>query len=276
VRALTATGLCAWALVQASIACAQSGDTGFASYAFASETGSGVYQIDGRIIQVYTLPFYYRLRNAEPRGGRPGIKLLLPVTFGLFDFVPSELVHGEIPTHFDSLSFEPGIQLDWWINDAWHLLPYVKAGAAWASSTEVNAIIYGTGLRSEYRFSTFERASLWEAELVYAGVHYHDSDLPNDSFTRLRNGLELWQNLWWSLGERRTQVAPYAMLDIYFNAPSGPQSGISARTAQFETGLVFGVNPMWRMWGFDLPRLGIGYRFAGVVSGWRLVIGDPF
>jgi len=25
-----------------------------------------------------------------------------------------------------------------------------------------------------------------------------------------------------------------------------------------------------------MPRLGIGYRVAGVLSGWRLVIGDPF
>jgi hypothetical protein len=25
-----------------------------------------------------------------------------------------------------------------------------------------------------------------------------------------------------------------------------------------------------------LPRLGIGWREAGVLSGWRLVLGDPF
>ena len=28
--------------------------------------------------------------------------------------------------------------------------------------------------------------------------------------------------------------------------------------------------------GFELPRIGIGYRVAGVLSGWRLVLGDPF
>jgi hypothetical protein len=26
----------------------------------------------------------------------------------------------------------------------------------------------------------------------------------------------------------------------------------------------------------QVPRLGIGYRVAGVLSGWRLVIGEPF
>jgi hypothetical protein len=33
---------------------------------------------------------------------------------------------------------------------------------------------------------------------------------------------------------------------------------------------------MYQVWGIGLPRLGIGYRDAGVLSGWRLVIGEPF
>ena len=76
--------------------------------------------------------------------------------------------------------------------------------------------------------------------------------------------------------ERRAQLAPYVITDIYFNAPSGPYSGISARTVQFEGGLMFAATPMWEVHGFTLPRIGVGYRVAGVLSGWRLVLGDPF
>ena len=36
------------------------------------------------------------------------------------------------------------------------------------------------------------------------------------------------------------------------------------------------VKPDWRIHGWSLPRLGVGYHVAGVLSGWRLVIGDPF
>jgi hypothetical protein len=39
---------------------------------------------------------------------------------------------------------------------------------------------------------------------------------------------------------------------------------------------MFGAAPMWEIHGFTLPRIGVGYRVAGVLSGWRLVIGDPF
>jgi hypothetical protein len=72
------------------------------------------------------------------------------------------------------------------------------------------------------------------------------------------------------------EVAPYAILDVYFNAPSGPSSGIAPRTFQYELGLMMGVTPRWVVLGVPLPRLGIGYREAGVLSGWRLVLGDPF
>jgi hypothetical protein len=39
---------------------------------------------------------------------------------------------------------------------------------------------------------------------------------------------------------------------------------------------MMGVTPRWEIHGVPFPRLGIGYREAGVLSGWRLVLGDPF
>jgi hypothetical protein len=255
---------------------ADSSDTGFANFAFASELGSGIYEVDGRTLQVYQLHPSYQLRAAAPRGGRPGIRLIFPVTVGFFNFQPGDLVHLQVPTQINALSLEPGVELDYWLNDAWHVYPYAKGGGTFASSTQINAVIFGAGIRSDFTFHALDSAGLWRAELAYAGVHYHDSDLPDDSFTRLRDGVELRRNFNWSWHERRAQLAPYAITDIYFNAPSGPYSGISARTVQFEGGLMFGAAPMWEIHGFTLPRIGVGYRVAGVLSGWRLVIGDPF
>ena len=250
-------------------------DTRFANYAFASELGSGIYEISGRTIQVYQLQPRYQLRPAAPRGGRPGIRLIFPLTFGFFNFQPTDLLHLHIPTQVGALSFEPGVELDYWLSDVWHVYPYAKAGGTFASATQINAVIYGLGVRSDYRFEGWDSAGLWRAELGHAGVHYH-SDLPNDSFTRLRDGLELRHSFDWPSSRRAAQLGPYAVTDIYFDAPSGPATGISARTVQFEAGLMFGVSPMWQVHGFTLPRLGIGYRVAGVLSGWHLVIGDPF
>jgi hypothetical protein len=268
---------CALALLGMDAAhAAQPADTGFANFAFASELGSGIYEVDGRTLQVYQLQPSYKLRAAAPRGGRPGIRLVLPITLGFFDFRSTDLVHLHVPTQLNAVSLEPGVEFDYWLNDAWHVYPYAKGGGTFASSTQINAVIYGAGIRSDFAFHALDGAGLWRAELAYAGVHYHDSNLPTDSFTRLRDGIELRRNFNWSGHERRAQLAPYAIADIYFNAPSGPYSGISARTLQFETGFMLGAVPMWEIHGFTLPRIGIGYRNAGVLSGWRLVLGDPF
>jgi hypothetical protein len=284
VRALTATWLCGLAVMRAGTCAAAApapavtdADTQFADYAFATELGSGVYAIDGRTITIYTVPAYYPLRAAARRGGRPGINLLFPFTFGFFDFQPVDLVHLDVPSSIGAVSFEPGVELEWWLNNAWHLYPYVKAGVTYASSSTANAVIWGAGVRSDYRFDAFDGKSLWRAELTYAGVHYPQSDLPNDSFTRLRNGLEWRRNVpSWEHRGYALQLGPYVFTDIYFNAPEGPASGISARTVQGEVGLMFDIVPGWEVFGLHLPRLGIGYREAGILSGWRLVLGDPF
>ena len=280
-RASTATWLCALALMRAASTCAVTpgtygtADTQYANFAFASEIGSGVYEISGSVITVYTFEPGYTLRTAQPRGGRPGIRLIFPFTVGFFNFDTKDLLHLQLPNSIGALSFEPGVELDYWINDSWDLYPYVKAGGTLASSAEVNAVIWGTGVRSDYRFATLGSAGLWRAQLAYAGAHYH-GDVPNQSFTRLRNGAELRRNLNLTWHSRAVQLAPYAIADVYLEAPSGAASGISPRTFQYEIGLMFGVAPQWEIHGVSLPRLGIGWREAGVLSGWRLVLGDPF
>ena len=277
-RALTATGLCGLALVRAGTAAevaASTTDTEFANYAFASELGSGIYEISGRTITVYQLQPGYSLRSATPRAGLAGIKLIFPLTVGFFDFQTSDLVHLRLPTSIGALSLEPGVELDYWLNDAWDVYPYAKAGGTFASSTEINAVIYGIGVRSDYRFEALGGAGLWRADLAHAGVHYH-GDLPNDSFTRLRDGVELRADLPWPYRGHEVQLGPYLLTDIYLDAPAGPASGISARTVQFEIGLMLEVTPDWHVHGLPLPRLGVGYRVAGILSGWRLVIGEPF
>jgi hypothetical protein len=281
VRASTAI-LCGLALLRAGTACAAtaatttaSADTQFANYAFASELGSGIYEVNGRTIQVYQLAPYVRLREAAPQGGRPGIRLIFPLTVGFFNFEPADLVHFDLPTSIGALSLEPGVELDWWMNDDWDLYPYVKAGGTFASSAEVNAVIYGVGVRSDYRFELHDLPALYRSELIYAGVHYH-GELPNDSFTRLRNGVQLRRNLPLTWHDRAIQLGPYAFADVYLNAPAGPASGISSRTLQFEVGLMLDLEPRFEIRGVPLPRLGIGYLDAGVLSGWRLVFGEPF
>jgi len=262
-------------LLAAHVAPVQADDTQFANFAFASELGSGVYEVGGRIIQVYQFPIKFALRDAVEGQSPPGLNLMLPVTVGFFDFKTKDLAQLDVPNHLDALSFEPGVELDYWLNDAWHIYPYAKVGGSFSSGSGVSSVIWGVGIGSDYHFRELDGSGLWRAAFNYAGVHFR-GDVPDDYFTRLRNGAELREKIPWSIDERNVEIAPYGAADIYFHAPSGPASGISERTLQFETGVMLGVSPMWEIFGITLPRLGVGYRFAGEFSGWRLVIGDPF
>jgi hypothetical protein len=277
VRATTATWLCALGVIRTACAASttSTADTQFANYAFASELGSGIYEIGGRTISVYTLQPGYQLRDAQPNGGPPGIRIIAPLTVGFYNFQPIDLVHLHVPTSIGALSLEPGVELDYWLTDKWDLYPYVKAGGTFASSADINAVIYGLGVRSDYRFDLGGGAALWRAQLAYAGVHYH-GELPNDSFTRLRDAVEVRRDLPWVWRGRQVELGPYAIGDLYLDAPSGPATGISSRTIQLEAGLMLNVSPRWEIHGVPVPRIGIGYREAGILSGWRLVIGDPF
>ncbi len=98
----------------------------------------------------------------------------------------------------------------------------------------------------------------------------------NDSFSRLRDAVEWRRNVGWRIGTRQFEISPYGIMDIYIDPPSASALGIARRAVQLETGLMFGVSPMWQIHGITLPRLGISYRVAGEFSGWRLSIGDPF
>jgi hypothetical protein len=250
-------------------------DVPFASYAFANEFGSGIYDIGGRTIQIYQLPLSFQLRDPTPGNAPPGLTFLAPITIGFFDYKSQDLLHLQLPKSIGTLSLQPGVRLEYRLGDTWRLYPYIKAGWTFGTNSGVEAAIYSVGMRSDYLFQAFKGSGLWSEELLYAGVRFR-GDVPNDSFTRLRNGAELRRDLPWTIQGRPLQIAPFGVLDIYLKAPTGPASGISAQTLQFSAGFALGVHPMWEILGIELPRIGIGYRSAGELSGWYVLFGDPF
>jgi len=161
------------------------------SYVFATDLGSGVYQLGDRTLQIYRLTYTKELR--EPTPERFGARLDLPVTLGFFDFSPVNVVSHGLPSRIDSFAAVPGIELDYLLRNDWHLLPYARAGFSVASSS-VDGWLFGTGVALE-RNGEFHG---WDArvrtELAYAGVNYRQ-DVPNDRFVRLRQGFDLTRAL---------------------------------------------------------------------------------
>lgn len=271
---------CLCSLAASSLASAQTEDERiaraeqrFTSYAFAHEFGSGVYDLDGRLLQVYRLPFAWQFREPDERG--PGLNLLLPVTLGFADFSPRDVLDTGLPSSIDSLSFVPGIEVEIPLNERWRLLPYARAGFTFADTTDVQAALYGFGGVAEYTLSHDAWQGRYSSELVYSAVHFR-SGIRDDDFVRWRNGAVALYGTGHDLGGHEWEIGPFVVLDSYADAPNGPLTGTDAPQVQLEIGILSGVRPGWKIWHVPVPRFGVSYRFAGDLSAWRFVIGGPF
>src|ERR1700680_1574502 len=152
-----------------------------ASYVFATELGSGVYDVSGRTLLVYRLPFSYSLRAASEDG--PGLNLTLPAAVGFFNFSPIALVHTELPAHLDAFSLAPGLQLDYSLDEHWHVEPYVRAGGSFAAA-DFNGWLYGLGATSTYKWQIHGLHARVLNDVLFAGVIYKSSAVANDSLVR--------------------------------------------------------------------------------------------
>ncbi len=243
------------------------------NYVFATDLGSGVYDLDGRTLQIYRYNWRKELRAGTATA--PAIRFTLPVTAGFFDFNPIDVIESGPPSRVDSLSVVPGFELDYLLADDWHLIPYVRGGFSIASSS-VDGWLYGAGARLERRrdfdsgWSRFTRG-----EFAYAAVKYR-RDVPDDRFIRLRQGVDFARGMGWRIRGREIELGLYGIFDVIFDPPTAPLSDGEREPVQLELGVTWHTRPAVKIWKFDAPRLGIGYRVAGDLSAWRIVIGAPF
>jgi hypothetical protein len=242
------------------------------NYVFATDLGSGVYDLGGRTLQIYR--FTYKHDWREPRAGHPGFRFVVPLTAGFFDFNPVDVIREGPPTRVDSFSVVPGLELDYLLPGGWHLIPYARTGFSIASSS-VDGWLYGAGLRAERRADFHGWDAFVRGELAYAGVKYrHDS--PGDQFLRVRQGFDFTRGLNRRIRGRELELGLYGIFEVIFDPPSAPVAGAEDAPLQAEFGFTLATKPRIPVWRFDVPRLGIGYRLAGELSSWRFVIGVPF
>lgn len=247
----------------------------FVDFGFATQLGSGVYTMSGRTLQVYKLPFSYEFDHADDARAR--VRLTLPVTFGILDFKPIDVVETGLPESLDSLGFVPGLALEVMLSPDWRLEPFAEAGIARDRTSDLDERIYAAGVRS--RHDRVHGVTDWQlhGELMYVGVEQRSLDHTND-FTRLRLGTTARRPFDAAGQGRRADYLAYGFADFFLDASD---SALNAEPGagsdpQFEFGMTFGATEPIRIWRIPLPRIGLGYRFGDGLSVYRLVLGAPF
>lgn len=245
------------------------------NYAYATALGSGVYDIAGRTLQIYRLPFGYTF--SEPSGKRPGVRLTLPLTIGFIDFEPRDVIDTGLPRNFDSLSFVPGVQLDFALTPRWHLLPFAEAGRILDLNGDGDATVYSLGIHA-----AASRSARWLDLRFDVGTTYSIVDPSAESrsgdMLLLSIGIEGRHALGLNVASHPLDWGVYLLSDIFLNRPDEPltRSVESADRNQFEVGLTLGTQSRVTVWHIPVPRLGLGYHFGNDLGVWRFVIGAPF
>ena len=247
-----------------------------ANFAFAHRLGTGIYEISGRTVQVYSLPFERRLRERDDE--RAGLVLTLPVTLGFFDFKVQDILESGLPSDLSTLSFVPGLRWEIGIGEHWELQPFVEAGVARDRSNSLRATVATLGATADRRSESRYGALRWHQSLAYAYSRVDGTG--SDDFALLVSGIELTRPLDMRVRDVALDYAPYAALRWYPDAPSvpllasAPSGGVTR--LQGEIGITLGTAEPLRIAGVTLPRIGLGYRFGEDLSVFRLVIGERF
>jgi hypothetical protein len=245
------------------------------NFGFATQLGSGIYTLSGRTLQVYKLPFSWTLPAEDE--ARVRTRLTLPVTIGLADFKPTDVIESGLPRNLDTLSFVPGVEVRVSVADNWRLEPFVEAGIARDKTNDLDERVYSGGLRSRYEY--LDGTTHWEfyEELLYVLVEQRSNDTTDDC-TRFRLGATARRAFGGMAMNRHPDYLVYGMADVYTDTPNGPADGevSNGGGAQFEFGVTFGTVESISIWHVPLPRLGLGYRFGEGLSVFRVVFGTPF
>src|SRR5688572_3979256 len=191
-------------------AAAESAAVSTINLAFATELGTGVYDMGGQSIFVIRLAPEREIRAAD--GSRPGMRLIMPIAAGTFDFNPFESINPEVPERIDSLSVMPGIEFDFLQADGWVLTPWVRVGGSF-SEGESDGFLYGVGARMTWQGERggVDITRLHEASLV--NIDYRAA-IADDRFLRLRNAVDLRRSTLVLTRSHRLLAGIYAIVDI--------------------------------------------------------------
>jgi hypothetical protein len=242
------------------------------NHAFATELGTGAYDLGGSNIFVLRFTPEWEVRDVTT--SVPGMRLIFPITLGSVGFSPEDTIGGELPNRIDSFSLMPGVEFDYPLRHDWLLTPWVRAGASFAAGSN-EGWLYGIGTRLE-QASTRGPVELQRLhELALVVVDYR-AVRGGDTFLRLRNAADARLAVLRLGGTRKFVVSLYGMVDIVADPPEAPADAGKQSVIQAEAGITFNTDPRFEIGAIRWPRLGLGYRYAGDFSGWRIVIGAPF
>lgn len=245
------------------------GDQVQVGYEYATWLGTGGFRVGARDVFILNLPFHKRLRQSSE--DRFGLRILLPVTVGWLD--KGALVSEDLQT----LTFVPGVELDFQVVPRWHLKPFAQLGLGKDFSNGDTAYIGAAGVKSKYSLTHGDYSFTLGNALVVAGSQ-PDGDGRSSTFTRFDAGVEVYRPIEWTIAGRRARLGAFYIAS-FFASDAGVlrlDAGRDGIDTVHTFGLALGVETPLPLLGLDLDWLGLSYISGQGLRGIQLNTGFPF
>lgn len=252
------------------------------SFAFASQAGSGIYSIEGRVVQIYRIPIDFTIKPLDEERVW-GVSLTLPITFGFYDYKAEDVLNGDLPSSVGTASLLPGVEFQVRAMKNWILYPHVDVGAAKDFSGESLVWVYDAGIRSVVSYPVGSWDGRAGQELLWAGAAQTGNAL-TAWYAEAKVGFEFRHVLPWMSHGSNWDIGMFVTYAHYFRedlttpvaqaaSPSGAGGYVNEQT---EVGFSFGTRPKLAWKVVSLPKLGLSYEFGDGIHGVRLIIGEIF
>lgn len=250
-------------------------DQSVVNYSYATVFGTGVYKVKDQKAFVFRVPLFYTVR--EPSRERPGIRLLLPAFTGFYDYDYNNISKVNSPGDAATLSFVPGLEFEYVMNEHWRLNPYGQVGFGRDLRNNENALIYVGGVNSHYRIPNQGKLDFALGNML-AWTGFDPDDGSAQSMGILGVGIDMIYPWGLHLFGKETSLANYLAYYWYLDNPSFEQGGDRSKSVrgEIEWGMALDFRKPRNFMGIEFDRIGIGFRYGDNIKGIRLVTEFPF
>ena len=240
------------------------------NWAYQESLDDGFYFGTQENAQVYDLPLSYAFRSLENDDW--GLELKFPITIGLYN-IESEKEDVDI----NLLAVVPGIEFQFPVRNNWILMPVGHLGLGSDTSGEDLIYIYSVGIRSHVLFGwnifSFTLGNAFRNKGYFTGGGGAD-----DNFSTFDTGLDMRFPMGFRIFGKDGYFSIYGINYYFFNETiviDSEKNSVEVNS-QWEIGITLSTIPKWKIWFFEIERLGVGYRFGNNFNAVRLVFGMPF
>ena len=229
-------------------------------FSYSALLGTGFYRVGDRKVGVLRVPISYQVRETQGRS-KPGIRIKIPVTLGAQSFDIEDVPDLRIDD-LVTATVMPGVELNFALTERWEVDPSVYIGYGRDISNDESSLIWGAEVTSRWDFYAGQPGMTLGSSALWSG--YNPDDGSSDSIVRLAVGLDVRTEIPLTFNRQNLFIGTHAIAYYYpvtFTIQSFEPDRVKT-SSELEFGLAIGADPLWTIFGFDINRLGLAYRFS--------------